>query len=68
MNLSKLYCKTLNRLKEKTIIQLAKKYIEKTELILIISELLNNINLDIIKKENQTFSKNDFYKIFRIKI
>ena len=67
MNLNKLYCKILNRLKSKSIINPALKYIKKKELTLIIYELLITINLDIINKENQNFSKNDYYKIFKIK-
>ena len=61
MNLDILYYNTLNHLNEDVIIRNAKNNINK-KIIFIINEILDNINIDILIRNNFTFIMNDFYK------
>lgn len=61
MNLYKLYYNILLRLNSNFIINITKKFIKNKELKQIISNIFNNINLDILRKGNFTFIKKEFY-------
>ena len=62
MKLYKLYCRVLSHINDILIINEAKKYIKNEKLKNIITKLINNINYNIIKKENCTFIKNGIYE------
>jgi hypothetical protein len=61
MKLYKLYCRVLSHLNDEKIINEAKKFIKNENLKYLIFQIINNINLDIIKKENFAFNKSIFY-------
>ena len=56
-----LYCKVLENFNAEVIILNAKKFINK-KMICFINKILNNINFDILKRQNCAFIKNDFYE------
>ena len=60
-NLYKLYNLELSRLNSKLIINYAKKYINNPKLKSIILQIINNIDYNLLMKENLTFIKNEFY-------
>ena len=61
MNLYKLYYRVLSHLNDEIIIKRAKQYIKSKNLKSVISQIINNINFNILKKENYTFNQNIFY-------
>ena len=61
MNLYKLYYIILLRLNSKIILNNVKIFIKNKDLKKLISNILNNINLDILQKGNFTFKINDLY-------
>ncbi len=61
MHLYSLYCRVLENFNAEVILINAKKFINK-KIICIINKILNNINFDILKRQNCAFIKNDFYE------
>ena len=61
MHLYLLYCRVLENFNAEIIVINAKKFINK-KIICIINKILNNINLDILKRQGCAFIKNDFYE------
>ena len=57
----KLYYLILNRLNIKTFILAAKKYLKNKGLRHLISNIIHNINLDLLKKGKYKFKLNGFY-------
>ena len=66
--LFKLYYQVLLHLNSNFLINKAKKYTANTKLNAIISQILNNINSDLLEKENFIFIINSFYNKFNISI
>jgi len=61
MNLYKLYYTVVCHLNENYIIDIAKKFIINKHLRTIISQIIKNIDYELLKKNNFIFIKNKFY-------
>ena len=62
LNLNKLYCKIIQRLNTYIFLSPTKQFINNKIINSLIIEILNNINYDILKKENFSFELDTFYK------